>query len=173
MQTSTNTGRQHIHRTPAKHYNTLYTSLPPRPEGTSERKHIHTVFTQRALSSSSPNSLLQALPPPVASEERTLGRDARVHLSRLRCGHHPALPTYMHRIGRADDDLCHLCGQGRLMSRTSSYTALQHSNTATHTTYTHWRISGHVRWTATASLAPPTCSRDLLHTSPHWSGRAP
>ena len=112
MQTPANTGRQHIHRTPARHYNTLYTSLPPRPEGTSERKHIHTVFTQRALSSSSPNSLLQALPPPVASEERTLGRDARVHLSRLRCGHHPALPTYMHRIGRADDDLCHLCGQG-------------------------------------------------------------
>ena len=38
-----------------------------------------------------------------------MSREDRVHLSRLRCGHHPALPSYMNRIGRAPADVCELC----------------------------------------------------------------
>ena len=38
-----------------------------------------------------------------------MSREDRVHLSRLRCGHHPALPSYMNRIGRAPSADCVLC----------------------------------------------------------------
>ena len=100
---------RHIHDTPASHYTSLLGSLPPTPTDTSLHTHIHTEFTRRALASYSPNSLLGTRPPPVADEERQLPRADRVTLARLRCGHHPALPSYMHRIGRADSDSCVRC----------------------------------------------------------------
>ena len=91
------------------HYTSLLGSLPPTPTDTSLHTHIHTEFTRRALASYSPNSLLGTRPPPVADEERQLPRADRVTLARLRCGHHQALPSYMHRIGRADSDSCVRC----------------------------------------------------------------
>ena len=108
MHTPTHTAR-HIHNTPAEHYRSLYHSLPPCPQGLSERAHIHRELTVRPLSVAPPNSLLQSRPPPVDPSERTLSREDRVHLSRLRCGHHTSLPHYMHRIGRAPTDTCSLC----------------------------------------------------------------
>ena len=108
MQTPRPTSR-YIHNTPAAHYLSLYSSLPPVPPDTSLRTHIHSSFTSQALAGLEPNSLLGTRPPPVNSEELLLPRTDRVHLARLRCGHHPALPVYMHRIGRAPDDSCAFC----------------------------------------------------------------
>ena len=110
MQTERQT-RRHIHLTPAEHYRSLYNTLPPRPHNTTERSHIHTHFTARALASFPPNTLLNTAPPLIAEEERALSRTDRVHLSRLRCGHHPALQSYRHRIGLAEVDECNLCGE--------------------------------------------------------------
>ena len=108
MQTPTHTAR-HIHNTPAEHYRSLYNSLPPCPQGISERAHIHREMTGAALSAAPNNSLLQRRPPPVDPSEKNLSREDRVHLSRLRSGHHPSFPSYMHRIERATDDTCTLC----------------------------------------------------------------
>ena len=108
MQTERRTPRN-IHTTPATHYKQHYDTLPPTPPNTSLRTHIHTTHTTRAIHSFRPNSLLGTRPPPVASSEAVLPRPDRVHLSRLRCGHHHSLPSYMHRIGRAASDLCNFC----------------------------------------------------------------
>ena len=108
MQTPRQTPR-YLHTTPAKHYSDLLNSLPPTPPLTTLRSHIHTTFTRQALLSAPNNSILTYRPPPIADEERDLPRADRVHLSRLRCGHHPLLPTYAHRIGISDSDRCELC----------------------------------------------------------------
>ncbi len=108
MQTDRQT-RRNIHTTPASYYKGLFSSLPPTPPNTSLRKHIHTTFTQRTLLTYPSNTILSAHPPPISDVERSLPRADRVHLSRLRCGHHPSLPTYMHRIGTSDSDLCEAC----------------------------------------------------------------
>ena len=63
MQTPTATPR-HIHNTPAEHFHSLYLSLPPCPEGLSERAHIHREFTGWSLDTAPPNSLLDSRPPP-------------------------------------------------------------------------------------------------------------
>ena len=102
---------RHIHNTPAEHYTSLYNSLPPTPQGTSLRTHIHTHFTSVAIANLAPNNILGARPPEPNPEELALSREDRVHISRMRCGHHPALPSYMHRIGRAPSDLCSWCGR--------------------------------------------------------------
>ena len=108
MHTPPHTSR-HIHNTPADHYHSLYHGLPPCPPDTSLRSHIHTHFTRRGVSGLEPNSILGSRPPRVDAAERSLSRGDRVHLARFRCGHHPALPAYMHRIGLSADDLCS-CG---------------------------------------------------------------
>ena len=109
MQNPARTPR-HIHNTPAEHFHSLYRSLPPCPEGLSERAHIHREFTGRSLDVAPPNSLLGSRPPPVNPRKNSLPRADRVHLSRLRCGHHTSLPHYMHRIGLAPSPDCSLCG---------------------------------------------------------------
>lgn len=38
-----------------------------------------------------------------------LPRNDRVLLSRLKCGHHKALPPYQHRLGNVPSDLCLRC----------------------------------------------------------------
>ena len=108
MQSGRRTPRN-IHTTPATYYRQHFLSLPPTPHNTTIRKHIHTTYTSRALNSLPPNTLLGTRPPPISPEERSLSRADRVNLSRLRCGHHPALPSYMHRIGRAPTDTCDQC----------------------------------------------------------------
>ena len=98
------------HTTPAQFYQTELDSLPPIPENTSLRTHIHTVYTNRTLNTFPPNTLLGTTPPPLHTQrEQHLPREDRVHLSRLRCGHHTAIPAYMHRIGLAPDATCPRC----------------------------------------------------------------
>jgi hypothetical protein len=109
MQTPTQT-RRNIRTTPATHYRNLTNHLPPTPDGLSFRRHVHTVFTQRGVDSLEANSLLHARPPELNPEERTLSRADRVHLTRFRCGHHPAIPAYRHRIGLEATDTCTWCG---------------------------------------------------------------
>ena len=53
MQNPTQTRRK-IHFTPAQHYHTLHDTLPPVPDNSSVRTHIHTEFTRRALDSLPP-----------------------------------------------------------------------------------------------------------------------
>ena len=98
------------HTTPAKFYQDLHDSLPPLPEGITLGTHIHTTFTQRAIATFPPNSLLGVPPPLVNRErERSLPREDRVHLARLRCGHHTSIPTYTNRIGLPTDSSCVYC----------------------------------------------------------------
>ena len=100
---------RNIRKTPAHYYSTLYNTLPPTPQNTSLRTHIHTHFTNRGITRMQPNTILDKHPPPISDEELTLSREERVHLSRLRCGHHPALPSYTKRINLTDTDTCTLC----------------------------------------------------------------
>ena len=98
------------HTTPAKFYKDSLNSLPPLPDNTSLHSHIHTTLTRETLDTFPPNTLLGA-PPPLANtlHEQRLPREDRVHLARLRCGHHTSIPTYMHRIGRAPTPTCVHC----------------------------------------------------------------
>ena len=58
--TPTDTPRP-IHNTPAEHFHALYHSLPPCPEGLSERTHIHRELTaRRSLGNGRENSLLDS-----------------------------------------------------------------------------------------------------------------
>ena len=41
-----------------------------------------------------PNTILDTRPPAINDSELTLGREDRVHLCKLRCGHHSALMSY-------------------------------------------------------------------------------
>ena len=98
------------HLTPAMFYQRELDSLPPLPDNISLRTHIHTVYARESLEASQPNTLLGTRPPPAdPALERLLSREDRVHLARLRCGHHMALPSYRHRIGLDRDPSCVYC----------------------------------------------------------------
>ena len=97
------------HETPASYYTKHLASLPPTPEDTSLRTHIHTVYTRRTIDAFPPNTILGAPPPLITTREQHLPREDRVHLARLRCGHHTAIPTYTHRIGLAPASSCPHC----------------------------------------------------------------
>ena len=72
----------------------------------------HSLFSSWRASARS--SLLSTQVPKVASEELSLPRSVRCHLSRLRCnGHSTLLESYQERIGRSTSSLCPLCGSGR------------------------------------------------------------
>ena len=98
------------HNTPASYYASTLQTIPPPTGNTSWRTHIHTTLTQQHLTTLPNNTILHA-PPPLTDTtlEQHLTREDRVHLSRLRCGHHTAIPSYMHRIGQLNDPTCHLC----------------------------------------------------------------
>ena len=84
--------------------------LPPIPDDTSLRTHIHTVYTSRTLDIYPVNSILGTLPHHINTQaESHLPREDRVHLSRLRCGHHTDIPAYMDRIGQAPNPDCPHC----------------------------------------------------------------
>ena len=96
--------------TAAKLYQQELDSLPPTPDNTSLRTHIHTVYTNRTLETYPINTILGTSPPHINTQAETrLPREDRVHLSRLRCGHHTAIPAYMHRIGLAPNPDCPHC----------------------------------------------------------------
>ena len=104
--------RRNIHLTSAQHYHTLHNSLPPVPDDSSVRTDIHTELTRRALDSLPSNFLLGVRPPAACETEITLDHWQRVQLGQLRCGHSTLVPSYMHRLGLAQDDSWSNCGQG-------------------------------------------------------------
>jgi len=96
--------------TVAKLYQQELDSLPPTPDNTSLRTHIRTVYTNRTLDTYPVNTILGTSPPHINTQAEThLPREDRVHLSRLRCGHHTAIPAYMYRIRQAPNPDCPHC----------------------------------------------------------------
>ncbi|XP_076029826.1 uncharacterized protein LOC143018351 [Oratosquilla oratoria] len=88
------------------YYAQILSSLPPQPPNTSLRKHIHNHITHRSINTLKDNTLLHARPPDIHPSESSLPRKDRVHLARLRCGHHPALLSYQKRL---DDRVVNSC----------------------------------------------------------------
>ena len=101
---------RNIHRTPAVHYSNLYSQIPPTPQRRLEKSWIHEQYVSEYLSRPSDNSVLGEPPPLVADSESALPRESRVHLARLRCGHHPSLLTYQNQINPDTDPTCRYCG---------------------------------------------------------------
>ena len=96
-------------------------------------KNIHTYFSSRAIQHLGQNTVLQATPPEIHSSEKTLDRADRVHLTRLRSGHHPALLSYRKRLelDGITDDTCPNCRLGthnitHIMEHCTAHTTLRH-----------------------------------------------
>ena len=85
---------RNIKKTPSREYTRKLTTLPPCPPRTGIKKHIHTHLTREYIGNLENNRLLGARPPDIHPSETSLPRVDRVHLARLRCGHHPALLSY-------------------------------------------------------------------------------
>ena len=102
--------RRQIHTTPGHYYGALCASIPPPPPRRSPGSWLHQHFVLRSLESAPPNSLLHEVPPTISTDERSLPRADRVHLSRLRCGHHPSLLSYECRVRPDTDPACRWCG---------------------------------------------------------------
>ena len=98
-----------IKNTPHRHYSSILNSIPQPANIAQYKKHIHTYFTRQVLTNLPHNKILDTPPPDISSTETQLSRSERVHLTRLRCGHHPALNTYKHRLHNAHTDLCPFC----------------------------------------------------------------
>ena len=89
---------RYIVNTPHRYYTDILESLPPIADPANSTKHIHTELTRRALAQPTHNTILNDTPPQISNTEKQLPRSDRVTLARLRCGHHPDLNTYKHRI---------------------------------------------------------------------------
>ena len=100
---------RNIKTTPSRHYTQILASLPPRPPQTGIKKHIHTQITHSSINKLKNNTLLAARPPDTHPSETSLPREDRVHLARLRCGHHPALLSYQKRWDKSVVDTCPGC----------------------------------------------------------------
>jgi hypothetical protein len=98
-----------IANTPCNYYLTILNSLPPPTDPANFIKHIHTHLTRNALSNLPINNIIDDTPPDISHTEQQLNRADRVHLSRLRCGHHPSLHSYKHRLDSTHSDLCPQC----------------------------------------------------------------
>ena len=97
---------RNIKTTPSTRYLTKLSELPPCPPQTSLHNHIHTQITRQSIQSLKDNTQLHGRPPDIHPSESTLPREDRVHLARLRCGHHPALLSYQKRLDDSADDTC-------------------------------------------------------------------
>jgi hypothetical protein len=102
--------RRSIHSTPADYYGAQLAPVPPPPPGRTMCSWLHEFFVTRSLDAAPPNSLLQEAPPAISPVETSLPRSGRVHLARLRCGHHPALLAYQNRIRPEVAPTCRWCG---------------------------------------------------------------
>ena len=94
----------------AKLYQQELDSLPPIPDNSLLRTHIHTVYTNRTPQTYQVNTILGISLPYIKKQaESHLPREDRVNLSRLRCGHQTAIPFNMYRIGQAPNPDCPHC----------------------------------------------------------------
>ena len=100
---------RYIVNTPHRYYTDILESLPPIADPANSTKHIHTELTRRALAQPTHNTILNDTPPQISNTEKQLPRSDRVTLARLRCGHHPDLNTYKHRIDETHTDICPNC----------------------------------------------------------------
>ena len=102
---------RNIHRTPASHFDQLFNRIPPTPPRRTVKSWIHEMFVAEYLSQVPDSTLLGEPPPGIADSESALPRETRVHLARLRCGHHPSLGSYQNRIDQTIDPTCRYCGE--------------------------------------------------------------
>ena len=70
---------------------------------------IHTETVGNAIRDRSHNRVLKTPAPKINPQEFHLPRKTRATLAQLRSGHCIKLKDYMHRIGKADDDICPNC----------------------------------------------------------------
>ena len=84
-------------------------SLPPQ-NYTLTIKSLHTQAVASAITSYSPNRILQSPSPPIAEEEVTLPRPYRTTLAQLRSGFCSALADFRERVGLTTDPHCPSCG---------------------------------------------------------------
>ena len=98
-----------LRNTPASSFTTLLSSIPPTPLNRNNNAWIHQQSVSTYLESAPQNSLLGESPPQTSGDELLLSRANRVHLARLRCGHHPSIPAYEHRIRPDLDPSCRWC----------------------------------------------------------------
>ena len=99
-----------LRTTSATRYSTIHSSLPPTPLDRNRNAWIPQQLVSRHLESVQQNSLLGERPPPISEEELlSCPRVEKVHLSRLRWGHHPSVPAYEHRIRPELDPSCMWC----------------------------------------------------------------
>ena len=100
---------RNIKKTPSREYTRKLATLPARPPRTGIKKHIHTHLTREYIEGLENNRLLHARPPEIHPSETSLPREDRVHLTRLRCGHHPALLSYQKKLDASIADVCPDC----------------------------------------------------------------
>ena len=96
-----------IKTTPQALYTGLLNTIPQHSSS-----HIHTHFTNLAIQKLGPNTILGTPSPEIHQSELALPRADRVHLSKLRCGHHTALETYRKRIDDSVNEVCTHCSTG-------------------------------------------------------------
>ena len=87
--------------------------IPYLPLERSESSWLHQNFVARALADAPPNTLLGEAPPPVNPDKADLHRQERVHLARLRCGHHLTLRSYESCLRPEGDPAFRWCGEGQ------------------------------------------------------------
>ena len=71
---------------------------------------LHTTAVQSYISSAPHNKVLNAPPPEIHAEEKSLPRRTRSVLSQLRSGYSSFLNAYMHRINKIPSPDCPKCG---------------------------------------------------------------
>ena len=96
-----------IKTTPQALYTLLLNTIPQHSSS-----HIHAHFTNLSIQKLGSNTILGTPLPQIHHSELALPRADRVHLSRLRCGHHTALATYRKRIDDSVVEVCTHCSTG-------------------------------------------------------------
>ena len=72
---------------------------------------LHSRSVRGVLEAEKPNKVLNENPPPIANEERKLGRETRTKLAQLRAGYSKMLCSYQSRIDQSVRDECPDCGE--------------------------------------------------------------
>ena len=85
------------------------TTLDPLPPKKHLLNTLHTKAVEESLEKQPPNQVLNAPAPEISKDEMKLPRKTRTTLSQLRADYSPYLKAFLHRINRAEDDLCPKC----------------------------------------------------------------